>query len=218
MKYGTRIIFWLLMFALGCGQSQQEKQQGQTPAASSPGLSGIPQDASREYGQSVMETPSARSQASHVEPVTFAELQKLLPASLANFTREEATGETTEVFGHKVSTAEARYSDEEGRSVTIKLTDLGSREGLASMATYAWATADVHRETESGYERTLTLHGYRGYEQFDRDNQSCTLSVLVGNRFIVELTGYQVGVEETKAALQQIELAQLAAMKRHGAH
>ncbi|MCG3157532.1 MAG: hypothetical protein DKINENOH_04166 [bacterium] len=218
MKYGTRIIFWLLMFALGCGQSQQEKQQSQPPAAGSSAPSGTAQDASREYGQSVMETPSARGQASHVEPVAFADLQKLLPASLANFNREEATGETTAVFGLKVSTAEARYSDEEGRSVTIKLTDLGSLQGLASMATYAWATADVDRQTESGYERTLTLHGYRGYEQFDRDDQSCTLNVLVGNRFIVELTGYQVSVEETKAALQQIELAQLEAMKRHGAH
>ncbi|MDZ7268078.1 MAG: hypothetical protein ONB48_09740 [candidate division KSB1 bacterium] len=211
MKY--RIILWLLVFALGCGQSQQERQAGQSPAAGAASSGITAQDASREYGQSVMETPSAGGQAAHVEPVAFAELQKLLPASLAGLTRDEATGETAEVFGIKVSTAEAHYSDDEGRSITLKLTDLGSLQGLSSMATYAWAATDIDRQTESGYERTLTLHGYRGYEQFDRDDQSCILNVLVGNRFIVEVSGYQVSMAETRTALQQIDLKQLEGMK-----
>ncbi|MGQ0704417.1 MAG: hypothetical protein ACT4PM_14985, partial [Gemmatimonadales bacterium] len=94
--------------------------------------------------------------------------------------------------------------------------DVGAMAGMAAFATFAWATAEIDRETESGYERTVSTKGYKGYEKYDRSRKSGEVSLIVANRFVVEIDGYDVSMDQMKAALDRIDLGKLEGMKNVG--
>lgn len=194
------------LLALCCSQNQHEKQKLETGQE-------LP-DASREFGQSVVPPAQAESTGVQVTPVDFHDLQALLPENVRTLAREAVTGETSAAFGFILSTAEAQYDDDEGRSLTIKITDLGSRQSLASMSIFSWAISDVDHKTSAGYEKTVRYHDYRGYEKTDQEGS--VLNVLLADRFVVEVSGYQLEMDDLKAALALIDLGKLETMKSYG--
>ena len=153
-----------------------------------------------------------------VETVDYKELKALLPESLPGMKRTDATGEKSSAMGMQVSNAEGRYSADNGSSMRVKITDIGSMTGLAGMAMYAWATVSVDRESDTGYEKTSTISGYKSHEKYDKSSKSGELSVLVGDRFVVEVDGSDVDMDAIKSALGKVDLGKLNSMKGQGVH
>lgn len=153
-----------------------------------------------------------------VETVDYKELKAMLPESLPGMKRTDATGEKTAAMGMQISNAEGRYSSEDGKSVQIKITDIGSMSGLAGMTAYAWANVSVDRETDTGYEKTTTYNGYKSHEKYDKQNKSGEVSVMVGDRFVVEVDGSNVEIDVIKDALGKVNLGKLNSMKGQGVH
>lgn len=152
-----------------------------------------------------------------VETVDYKILKDMLPASLGSLKRTDATGEKSAAIGMQVSHAEGHYSDEQGNAnITLKITDIGSMTGLAGMATYAWAMADMDRESSSGYEKTANFNGYKSHEKWDNSTKSGEISVLIGDRFVAEVNGDGVGMNALKDALSKINLKKLDSMKDEG--
>ena len=151
-----------------------------------------------------------------VETVDFKLLKDMLPADLPGMKRSEATGEKTSAMGINVATAEGRYRNDAGSTMNVKITDIGSMSGLAGMAMYAWATTEIDRETETGYEKTSTFNGYKSHEKYDKSNKSGELSALVGGRFAVEIEGYGVEMNAIKDAMNKVDLKKLDSMKGQG--
>jgi len=123
-----------------------------------------------------------------VETVDYKVLKDMLPGEVGGLRRTEATGEKTSAMGMQISHANGRYSNDAGKSMTIKITDIGSMTGLAGMAAYAWAATEVDRESDTGYEKTANFNGYKSHEKWDKSSKSGEISVLVGNRFVTEPT------------------------------
>jgi hypothetical protein len=153
-----------------------------------------------------------------VETVDYKELKALLPESLPGMKRTDATGEKSSAMGMQVSNAEGRYSADNGGSMRVKITDIGSMTGLAGMAMYAWATVSVDRESDTGYEKTSTISGYKSHEKYDKSSKSGEVSVLVGDRFVVEVDGSDVDMDAIKNALGKVDLGKLNSMKGQGVH
>ena len=151
-----------------------------------------------------------------VETVSYQELKALLPESLPGMKRTDATGEKSSAMGMQVSNAEGRYRSDEGSSATIKITDIGSMTGLAGMTAYAWAKVDIDRESDTGYEKTTTFNGYKAHEKYDKQNKSGEISVLVGDRFVVEVDGRGVDIDAIKSTLGKVDLGKLNSMKGQG--
>ncbi len=75
-------------------------------------------------------------------------------------------------MGMNISNANANYSDDEnGTSIDLKITDLGSVSGLSGMAAYGWYMVDIDKETETGYEKTFTYKGNKGFEKYDNEGK-----------------------------------------------
>ncbi len=159
---------------------------------------------------------AATAGAKAEEPVDFRALKELLPEDLSGMKRTSAEGEKAGAMGFIASHAEGRYESEAGGRITVKITDVGAVAGMAALAAYGWAMAEIDRETETGYERTMTIKGHRGHERYDRESKSGEVSLLVANRFVVEVDGYDVTMEALKDALDQVDLGKLEGMKNVG--
>jgi hypothetical protein len=203
----------MLLLVAACGKSDEQKaaeaaakQMGEALAAA--GAAGATGAAA---------AAGALTAGKATDAVDFRVLKELLPEEINGMPRTSSDGEKNSAMGFTMSRAEARYETQgTNASIRIEISDAGAMTGMAAMAAFAWASMDVDKESETGYEKTTTIKGYRGYEKFDRQTNFAELSILVGGRFMVELEGNEIGVDGLKAALDKIDLGKLEGMKGFG--
>ena len=159
-------------------------------------------------------TGAAKTMGTAVEPVDFRELKGLLPDGIGAMKRTSAEGEKGGGFGFVVSHAQARYEGG-GGSATLKITDPGNLSGMAAMAAM-WMNLELDKETDHGYEKTGSAGGRRFHEKYDKNSKSGEFTVIVGNRFLVEVNGNGIDMPAMKKAVETINLAKLESMKDVG--
>lgn len=210
-----------LLLLAACGKSDEQKQ-AEAVAAQIEASTKQMAEALKTGGEGVASAAQAMGAAlgatQAAEAVDFRELKALLPEDLSGMKRAKAEGERSSAMGFTISKAEAQYeseSDADAR-ITITISDVGAMAGVAAMATYAWAAGSVDRETETSYERSVTINGHKGYEKYDRQANSGEVQVLVAGRFVVEVDGNNMPMDAIKAALEKVDLGKLESMKNVG--
>lgn len=148
-----------------------------------------------------------------VEPVNFRELKALLPEEVSGWKLTGARGEKNGALGLSRSEASGRYEGPEGASLRIKILDLGSLSGPMAIGLAGWASMEVDRESDSGYEKTTTFQGRKAVEKYNTGSKHGELKVLLASRFIVEVDGYKMAMDDVKAAAGKLDLNKLEALK-----
>jgi hypothetical protein len=143
--------------------------------------------------------------------VDFHKLKDMLPESLPGMQRKEASGQSGEAMGLKGSSATARYADTASASINIEITDMGTLSGLAGFASKF--DPKMEKETDTGYERTTKVDGQLVHERYDRRSKSGEVGIVLADRFAVTVRGDGVEPATLTAALKQIDLAKLAALR-----
>ena len=202
----------------GCGKKADKDESAPPPetAGTQASAADTADTAAPDYEKMAEENRKALTEANQgkvIEAVPAATLKALLPAELPGMKRSEASAERTQMMGMDMSNAEGRYNatDNSGADVQIKLTDTGNMSGSMRLSMNAWTMGQYSRETDTGYEKTTTISGYKGMEKYDTQNKEGSLQILVADRFIVEVSGYGVTMETLKQAVDKIDLKKLAA-------
>jgi hypothetical protein len=138
--------------------------------------------------------------------VNHSELKAILPAELSGLRRTNARGQKTEMMGLKVTQAEGEYGAPEGPHLKVKITDLGGMGALAGFAGLGWAATEVDSEGDEGYERTTNYGSNKALEKYRTKTKSGTTSLMVANRFMLEIDGRNVEPAQMKSALEAIDL------------
>jgi hypothetical protein len=218
----------VVMFA-GCGkedggkQSQSAKQapsqsSEQTAGQAAPGSQASTGDQTpspEDYAKMAEQNRQALTQMNKgkaIQAVTGETLKALLPADLPGMKRTDASAERTQMMGVDMSKAEGRYSQGENGegNITVTITDAGNMSGPMRMGMAGWAMTQYSRETDNGYEKTMTYKGYKGMEEYNKSDRNGTVRIFVAERFIVEVDGNGVTMDTLKQALDKIDLAKLS--------
>ena len=193
----------------GCGGSDDD-YGGEVEDTGEPGLFGRAQ----EMAAAVEEMEEKANQAP-AEPVDFRRLRDLLPESLSGgLERTNIEGAKQGSMGFSVSEASADYGAGDS-TVSVKITDMGAVPAMGMMGA-AWTMTDVDRETATGYEKTVRLGESKGYRKYDTDSRRGEFSLVVADRFLVNVTGRGVDDDDLEAALRTVDLSALAAMRDDG--
>ncbi len=166
---------------------------------------------SAQLPEAIYEMPPMRGKTL-AELVDCRQLAALLPDSLPNMRRDDMTAERAINDSVLVSLAAGSYADSAGNNIEIKITDPGNLSIFAA-GFYPWLSSEIQSETETGYERTIIFNGFRGFERYYVKDQSGEMYLIVGERFLVEVTGYGVLSEDFKNAVSHIDLKKLEAMQ-----
>ena len=205
------LVLVLLAFSFsffGCGEKKSDSPQNE----SSNNKSDL-----ENFADKMKDVSEGFKEGKKVNPVDFRELKALLPESIGDLKRSNLEGEKVAAMGMNISHANADYNDaEKNISIDIKITDLGSVSGLSGLAAYGWYMVDIDKENESGYEKTMTYKGNKGYEKFNNKNKDGELSILVAKRFVVEVNGNNVSMDQMKAAVDMIDIGKLESWKDVG--
>ena len=206
----------------GCGkkenpkQSAQSAQPGQATKTQAAGEAAPAGSSMPDYAKMAEQNRQALTQMNQgkvIEAMPAATLKELLPADLPGMKRTNATAERNQAMGVDMSNAEGRYeaTDGQGARVSIKLTDIGNVSGPMRMGMTGWAMAQFNRETDTGYEKTTTISGYKAVEKYNTQDKRGSLRLFVAERFIVEIEGNGVTMDVLKEMLGKVDLKKLAA-------
>jgi hypothetical protein len=149
-----------------------------------------------------------------VDPVDQNLLKGMLPDTVAGLPRTSSEASKGGIGGLQVAKAEARYSDNQGSSVDLTITDLGSTKMLGAFA--AWASLEEDKESDSGYEKMSKVDGRPVHEVYNKNGPQGDYETLVAGRFMVQANGSKVDMSTLKQAVAAIDLAKLDAMKDAG--
>jgi hypothetical protein len=196
------------MLLSSCGGKQEEKEGAEQEGAEQEADKSAV-DALEAFADKAKEMGSREA----VDPIDFRKLKELMPEKIAGMSRTEATGEKSGAMGFTVSTASAKYKGEGDENLNIEIVDTGGIAGVSTMALAGWSMAEIDKETTTGYEKTTKIEGYKAFEKYDNEGKSGEVNVLVADRFVVNVQGDHITVDQLKDALKDLDLAKLGNLK-----
>lgn len=109
------------------------------------------------------------------------------------------------------SGAEGRYTRGDAQ-MTVEVLDLGAAGALAGMA--GAFNVKSSKETSTGYEKVGKVDGRLTQEQYDNASKHGEYSVLVADRFMIQVKGDAVSMNELKSAVSAVGTARLEGMAK----
>ncbi len=199
----------LLMVA--CGGSQADTAD-ETPPESSTESSSNDSDEPTSLSDAAEKMENAIREATNTEGkkaevVDFRELKAKLPETMLGMPRTDFSGERSGGFGFNVSQASATY-EEGDRRLEVQIVDSGGL-GFLKMATAAWTMAEIDRESDDGYERTISIDGNKAYEKYDNRSGRFELTVIVKDRYLASINAEGLSASEAKGVMNRLDLDDL---------
>lgn len=209
----------LTLATVACGKSDQQKaaEQLQQSAQELQKNSGDMQKGAEEMAKGfeamargLAGATGADPNVKPVEPVSFRDLQTVLPA-VSGWEKGNPTGEKmTAPFAFSQASITYTKGDAE---IEAKVMDSGFNQLLFAPFAMMMA-AGYEKETQDGFERSLMVGTNPGWEKWDKGTKNGELSVVVGKRFLVQLEGRGLDdVKVLRAVLDQADLKKLEGLK-----
>ena len=215
-----------LLILNGCGKKDKNQQ---SQSSGSPSTESVASDTNQKESSSVTMAEQEKNMADgeaknrqalmemndgkEIEPVETGTLKGLLPTELAGMKRTEASVERNQMMGVDMAVAQGQYEAEDGNSsIRIMIMDAGNLSGPMKMGMAGWTMRQYNRETDTGYEKTISYKGYKGMEEYDNTTKDSELRVFVADRFIVEVDGSRTGMDAVKKAVDTIDFKKMASL------
>lgn len=195
-----------VMLVVGCGGSKEKEEEEKKDDESVSAIGAV--GALKEMASKAEEL----QKNGPVETVDFRKLKELLPADADGLPRKEATGEKNGAAGMVISTANGKYSNDDGsESIELSIVDGGGSAMMIGLA--AWSMVEIDKETDNGYEKTSMMGDNKSYEKYDNASKDGEINVLVNKRFIVSAKGHGVSMDKLKSVLEDLDLDKVGALK-----
>jgi hypothetical protein len=201
MKYLSLLPLLYVLLLYGC-RSESRTQKAKESQETASTTSDDPADAVRKAMESITGGGSKEKTVDH------RALRDLLKEEVRNYSRTEYASQSSGVYGINISNAEAEYESSGGKRIKATITDTGG-VGAAFMSMAAWSSLQIDREDRNGWERTGTFKGYKSFEKYTKGNNSSELSLIIENRFIVNLNGQQCDMDDLKKFADDLNLDRL---------
>jgi hypothetical protein len=149
------------------------------------------------------------------EPADFRKLKEVLPQTVLDLKRTEATGEKLKMGEFIMSQANAAYGggdDENAPRVDISIHDYAGMKGAGDMFA-AWTQMEIDSESDTGYQRTLQVQDQPAHEEYSTESKSGTLQIWVAKRYLVTVNADQVTQDQFKKLQDQFDVKKLAEVK-----
>jgi hypothetical protein len=150
--------------------------------------------------------PSAKP----VDPVSFRDLQTVFP-ELAGWDRGKPVGER---MSSPVNFSEASVTYRKGEAqLELKVTDSALNQlFIAPIAMFL--TTGYEKETENGYEKSVRVGEFPGWEKWNTAGKDGELNAIVNRRFIVQVEGRNIDDPKVMHRLMnEVNLQKLAELK-----
>ena len=210
-QFMMNTLYVLLSFSLifGCGKKAGQQQQQQ----SAPGTENKSNDPLAQMQKAAEDMNKAMTgDQKPVPAVPFKSLEEVLPASFMNMKTEGPSGETATYGEWNYSSAKINFEGDNGIHADIEVLDY-AHIGLLYAPFQMLFNMKFSREDSKGYEKSTKYGNYPAYEKWESAEKHMEITVLVGERFVVNVKSTGLDGSAAKDLLSKIDLNKLAGMK-----
>ena len=158
-----------------------------------------------KMGSSMQDVTKNIKNLKNVPPLTNDELKAVLPEILLGLKRKELSVGDNAMMN--LSTAEAKYADDENRRVKVEIVD-GAGETGSAMVSIMMMGLNVNKEktTEFGFEKSTEINGAKSIvsEYKNGEDINSEIQTVLKNRYLVTLKADGFTYEELKSALSTL--------------
>ena len=158
-----------------------------------------------KMGSSMQDVTNNIENLKNVPPLTNDELKAVLPEILLGLKRKELSVGDNAMMN--LSTAEAKYADDENRRVKVEIVD-GAGETGSAMVSIMMMGLNVNKEktTEFGFEKSTEINGAKSIvsEYKNGEDINSEIQTVLKNRYLVTLKADGFTYEELKSALSTL--------------
>lgn len=145
-------------------------------------------------------------------PVSFKVLLTYLPEEIDGMKKENPRGETSTMGEWNYSSASADYKGPDGMSARVEVLDY-AYIGMLYAPVRMWLKMKINKESTEGFERTTEIAGYPAYEKWEISGEHAEVTVLVGDRFIVNIDTRKLPENKPREIAEHMNLGKLAKEK-----
>lgn len=195
-----------LLLATGCEQAQKAQEGYNNLEKLS--KAGEQLEANMEASKT---RRAEREQHGDTLALPYKDLQSYLPADVSGYAAQEPSGQSMKVSAMSFSTAERKFT-KDSTDVDVKLVDYNGANQLFQGASMMFSLGLESEDSESLVRSApLKLDGVKGIETLHKKSNEAELTLAVGDRFIVTITGTnQKDFALVEDVAQRMDLAKLA--------
>lgn len=214
-----RLSFVVLFFACfaACQIESSDKDDGSVNIKLDEEMEGKLTEIGKQIGDIAKEQKKKaerRKEKGDTAALHYKELAKFMP-DIAGYTSEKgAKGSVNKAMGFSISTSKQKFTNDAGEDIDISIVDYVGASALYSIAAAA-IKSDFYSESDEELIRTLDLgmEDVIGMEVLDKEQKKATLTVGVGDRFLITMNAEnQEDTEGLKALLKEMDLETMAGM------
>ena len=146
-----------------------------------------------------------------IEPVHYVNLIYCLPRTPDGYEKTKPAGVRMLTDGAQTTEASRQYASKSNpkKVIRVKITD-----GAYNRKHYEefQRTTEFNEEGATGYYKAYKMGGYPVHEHYAKQDRQGTLRGVVEGRFIIEITGFDVGPSELVEWWHGIDIKRLALM------
>ena len=98
------------------------------------------------------------------------------------------------------------------KKIEVNIVDVAG-VAAAMMGMASWATVEIDRESDDGYERTTKIGGNKAFEKYDANQKTGELNLIVDERFIIAIKGRNIEEKDLRKALDKISVKKLSRLE-----
>ncbi len=135
-------------------------------------------------------------------PLTSDQLKAMLPEEYMGMKRTNFSANSS--IG--TSTANATYSNDEGKRLKIELIDCAGEGGAGIYSMRYMTLWDFQQEDDYGYQKTVDFNGQKAIEKYTKSNEEYGLTYIAKDRLLVNIEGEKMSLDEVKDAAKNLNL------------
>jgi len=196
----------LFLAATGCEQAQktQEAYGNLSKLKEAGGKLEATLDAAKEHR-------AERVKNGDTLALPYKDLEKYLPAEVSGYTAAEPSGQSMKTAGMAFSSAERKFT-KDSVEVTVKIMDYNGAnqlyQGVAALASLGLESEDDETLLRAA---PLTQNGVKGTETFHKKTGEADVTLAVGDRFTVTVSGtHQKDLAQVEAVAKSLDLDAMA--------
>lgn len=197
------IVLVSLLAIIACKKEEEKSEPGIMDAIEGVQSLNKAADAMKDYEKKIEELKK-------LEPISNEVYKQTLTETLGDLKRTSFNAGNTSAMG--LSSGEAAYSDESGKTVKVSIFDGAGEMGSAVVQmTYLTLSMESESIQDTTTKKTETIDGIKCMteDNTNPNNINSSITFIHNDRFNVTLEGSQMGLDELKPYIQKIDLSKL---------
>jgi uncharacterized protein YjiK len=100
----------------------------------------------------------------------------------------------------------ADYKKDDTSTLKVAVYDCAGEAGSSWYAATYWTKMNFQQESSTEYTKTVELMGGKAVENYNKENNTSSLTYAANNRLLVVITGDNMKPDELKQAAEQLNL------------